>query len=85
MGGGLGDHSNGPKLLVGQSANITALMCSGTMGPKSSSRVKLTWWLLYTGEEVLHYPTADVNLLSRSFPVQHVFIPPDMLAKVESN
>lgn len=41
VGGGVG-----PELLVRQSANITALMCSGNVGPKCSDGAKSTLWLL---------------------------------------
>lgn len=56
-GWGGSDHWNGPELLVRQSANITALMCSGSVGPRSSDGTKWSLWLLNTSrEEVLHYP-----------------------------
>lgn len=39
-------ETEGPELLVRQSANITALMCSGTVGPKCSRGTKWALWLL---------------------------------------
>lgn len=47
-----GGHSNGPEQLATRSASITALMCSGSVGPKGPAVVKSYW------EEVLHYSAA---------------------------
>ena len=51
-----GGHSNGPEPLERRSANITAVMCSGSVGPESSGGTKSTLWLLNRSrKEVLHY------------------------------
>lgn len=44
MGAGGGGRSDGPEEVEGRSATITTLMCSGNVGPKSSSGTADSLW-----------------------------------------